>query len=59
MNNLIRDINWIERSNVIDYLSDQSASLTAVPLDSGLEAEVTRIYISESSFVLKVWNRNS
>jgi hypothetical protein len=59
MNNLIRDIKWIERSNVIDYLSDQSASLTAVPLDSGLEAEVTRIYISETSFVLKVWNRNS
>jgi hypothetical protein len=59
MKNMIRDINWIEGSSVIDYLSDHSASLTAIPLDSGLEAEVTRICIFESSFVLKVWNRTS
>jgi aminoglycoside phosphotransferase len=59
MKNLIRDIEWIERSKVIDSLSDLTSSLTVAPLDSGLEAEVTRICKSESSVVLKVWNRTS
>jgi hypothetical protein len=58
MNNL-KDINWIKRSKVIDSLSEYSDSLTVVPLDSGLEAEVTRFCTSESSVVLKVWNRTS
>ncbi|MNJ68564.1 hypothetical protein D3C77_648220 [compost metagenome] len=59
MNNLIGDVNWIERSRIIDALLDHNASLTMIPLESGLEAEVTRINSSESSVVLKVWNRSS
>lgn len=59
MNNLIRDINWIERNQVIDSLSDHNAFLTVVPMDSGLEADVIRIFLSDSSVVLKIWNRVS
>lgn len=59
MGDPIRDINWMVTSKVIDSLVEQSSSLTIIPLDSGLEAEVTKICTAESSFVLKVWNRNS
>lgn len=58
MNNPIRDINWIESSPLLDsLLSDKSLSFE--PLDSGLEAEVAKISNSESSAVLKIWNRTS
>lgn len=58
MNNLIRDVNWIESSPLLNsLLSDKSLLLE--PLDSGLEAEVAKISNSESSAVLKIWNRTS
>ncbi|NOU75392.1 phosphotransferase [Paenibacillus sp. LMG 31458] len=59
MGHPIRDINWIVKSKVIDSLLEQGSSLTFIPLDSGLEAEVTKICTAETSFVLKVWNRDS
>lgn len=58
MNNPIREVNWRDKSKVIDSLSN-SSSLTVVPLDSGLEAEVAKICLDKASFVLKVWNRTS
>lgn len=57
--NPIRDVNWREKSQVVDSLLEYSNSLIVVPLDSGLEAEVTRICFDGTSFVLKVWNRSS
>ncbi|WP_442053231.1 aminoglycoside phosphotransferase family protein [Paenibacillus sp. 2TAB19] len=47
------------KSQVVDSLLDDSSSITFVPLDAGLEAEVTKICSSESNYVLKVWNRSS
>ncbi|WP_337100039.1 aminoglycoside phosphotransferase family protein [Paenibacillus sp. YIM B09110] len=49
----------MEKSEVVDSLLDDSSSITFVPLDAGLEAEVTKICSNESSYVLKVWNRSS
>ncbi|MGG4345130.1 phosphotransferase [Paenibacillus lautus] len=57
--NTISDINWRDKSLVVDSLLEFSNSLTVVPLESGLEAEVTKICFDESSFVLKVWNKSS
>jgi Ser/Thr protein kinase RdoA (MazF antagonist) len=59
MKNRIRDIHWIEKSKLVDSLFDQSATLTVVPMNSGLEAEVEKISIPEFCAVLKVWNRTS
>ncbi|NRF93933.1 aminoglycoside phosphotransferase family protein [Paenibacillus frigoriresistens] len=59
MGHPITDINWMVKSKVIDSLLEQGSSLTIIPLDSGLEAEVTKICTAETSFVLKVWNRDS
>lgn len=57
--NSIREVSWKEKSQVVDSLIEFSDSLTVVPLDSGLEAEVVRIYLDETSFVMKIWNRSS
>jgi aminoglycoside phosphotransferase (APT) family kinase protein len=57
--NPIRDIKWQEKSQIVDSILKYSNSLTVVPLDAGLEAEVTRIDLDETSLVLKVWNRSS
>lgn len=57
--NPLKKISWREKSQVIDSLSQYSDSLAVVPLDSGLEAEVTKVCLHESSFVLKVWNKTS
>lgn len=57
--NSIRDISWAEKDRLVDSLSEYSSSLTVVPLKSGLEAEVAKICLDETSFVLKVWNRSS
>jgi len=57
--NPIRGISWREKSQVVDLLLEYNKSLTIIPLDSGLEAEVVRICLDETSFVLKVWNRSS
>lgn len=59
MDDPIRDINWMVKSKVIDSLLEHNSSLTVIPLDSGFEAEVTKICTAESSFVLKIWNKNS
>ncbi|NOU93272.1 phosphotransferase [Paenibacillus sp. LMG 31456] len=59
MGDPIRDVNWMVKSKEIDSMLEQGSSFTIIPLDSGLEAEVTKICTGESSFVLKVWNRDS
>jgi len=59
MDNLIRDIGWVERNELIDSISANEDLLTIEPLNSGLEAEVYRIQSAGSSFVLKIWNRTS
>ncbi|MEF3301693.1 aminoglycoside phosphotransferase family protein [Paenibacillus sp. GYB003] len=55
----VTEINWREKSEAIDLLLDNSGSVTVVPLDSGLEAEVAKIGLQETSFALKVWNKAS
>jgi Ser/Thr protein kinase RdoA (MazF antagonist) len=57
--NPISEISWREKSVVIDSLLENSHSVTAAPLDSGLEAEVTKICLDGTSYVLKVWSRFS
>jgi hypothetical protein len=59
MNNPIRDVNWRDKSKAVDSLSEYSSSLTIIPLDSGLEAEVARICLDGTSFVIKIWNKAS
>ncbi|MCM3783498.1 aminoglycoside phosphotransferase family protein [Neobacillus mesonae] len=59
MNNPIHEIQWEEKSDVIDALMMQDISLDIAPLVSGLEAEVTKISANGISCVLKVWNRDS
>ncbi|OPA75349.1 aminoglycoside phosphotransferase [Paenibacillus selenitireducens] len=60
MTDPMREINWLAKCDEIDSLIEQgSSSLTYIPLDSGLEAEVTKICTDETSFVLKVWNKTS
>ncbi|XEC92937.1 phosphotransferase family protein [Paenibacillus tarimensis] len=56
--NPIRDVHWREKSHIVDLLSDHN-SLIASPLDSGYEADVTRICLDGNSYVLKVWSRTS
>jgi aminoglycoside phosphotransferase (APT) family kinase protein len=59
MNDPIKSVTWVKKSKELDSLLEHSSLLTIVPLDSGLEAEVIRICMAESSYVLKLWNRNS
>ncbi|MCQ4088451.1 aminoglycoside phosphotransferase family protein [Saccharibacillus sp. JS10] len=59
MSNLIRDIIWMEGNEAIAALSDIKVVLAVESLESGLEAEVHKIKLSDSSFVLKIWNRTS
>ncbi|MDQ0060069.1 aminoglycoside phosphotransferase family protein [Paenibacillus harenae] len=59
MEDLIRNVDWLEKSKAADSLLDNSSSITLMPLDAGLEAEVTKICSGDSSYVLKVWNRSS
>ncbi|SDT24172.1 Phosphotransferase enzyme family protein [Paenibacillaceae bacterium GAS479] len=57
--NSISEIDWKVKSKAVDSLLENRNKLILVPLDSGLEAEVTKVCLEESCFVLKVWNRSS
>ncbi|OXM12984.1 aminoglycoside phosphotransferase family protein [Paenibacillus herberti] len=57
--NSISEIDWKVKSKVVNTLLENRNKLILVPLDSGLEAEVTKVCLEESCFVLKVWNRSS
>lgn len=59
VHNLLRNMNWAEKSEVVDLLIEQHGSLTISPLTAGLEAEVAKISTDDAGFVLKVWNRGS
>ncbi len=59
MRDLLRNIVWIEKNKDFESLLKHYDSLNITPLNSGLEAEVMKICTPESSFVLKVWNRDS
>ncbi|GIP35363.1 aminoglycoside phosphotransferase family protein [Paenibacillus sp. J2TS4] len=59
MSDPLRGVTWAEKSTELDSLLEQNSLLSRVPLESGLEAEVTKICMAESSYVLKVWNRSS
>jgi aminoglycoside phosphotransferase (APT) family kinase protein len=58
MNLNIRNVKWMVGSSDLDSILEND-SVTAVPMDPGLEAEVYRIVGSGSSYVLKVWNGSS
>lgn len=58
----IRKITWIEKDEgIIELLLQESQDnpQQIVSLPSGLEAEVVKITADDSSFVLKVWNKES
>jgi aminoglycoside phosphotransferase len=61
MEQRIRGIQWIEISKTAECLADPTISIRAVPLLSGLEAEVIRLDVTGIGLqaVLKVWNRKS
>lgn len=55
----MREINWVEKSDRMESLLEDEATISVTPLDSGLEAEVMKISSPESDYVLKVWNKES
>ncbi|SFL30934.1 Phosphotransferase enzyme family protein [Paenibacillus sp. 1_12] len=59
MNDLFRNIIWMENSRDFRSLLPQDVPNNMTPMESGLEADVFKISMMESKFVLKVWNRNS
>jgi Ser/Thr protein kinase RdoA (MazF antagonist) len=54
----IRNIDWIEKNEILDHLLSED-NLTTHPMDAGFEAEVMRINSVKGSFVLKVWSKSS
>ncbi|MCM3127534.1 phosphotransferase family protein [Paenibacillus provencensis] len=61
MSNLLFDIRWEEKNDLVDVLCKPSSSPVMTPLEAGLEAEVFQIVPDEEddSLVLKIWNRDS
>ncbi|GGE78643.1 hypothetical protein [Priestia taiwanensis] len=59
MSMLISEIEWIEKSSVVDELRQREEHIIIHPMIQGLEAEVIKMCIEEDSFVLKVWNKHS
>ncbi|RCX23868.1 phosphotransferase family enzyme [Fontibacillus phaseoli] len=59
MLNPITQVYWVERKFDPLLESSDDDSIRISSLDSGLEAEVTRISTDHQSYVLKVWNRDS
>lgn len=59
MGNPIRNIDWIEKNEIMDVLLNQEDTLTIHPMDNGFEAEVMKINSDKESFVLKVWSKSS
>jgi Ser/Thr protein kinase RdoA (MazF antagonist) len=59
LGNPIGVVDWIEKNEIIDGLLAQEDTLTTLPMDHGLEAEVMKISSDEESFVLKVWSKSS
>ncbi|WP_010271860.1 aminoglycoside phosphotransferase family protein [Paenibacillus senegalensis] len=56
--NLLREINWIEKNKIIDNLLGYN-TISSYPLIAGLEAEVAKICLGETCYVLKIWNKKS
>ncbi|TXK83528.1 aminoglycoside phosphotransferase family protein [Paenibacillus sp. N3.4] len=52
-------IAWIDRSESLDDLLHQEASLTLHRIEQGFEAEVVKISSDKDSFVLKTWSKSS
>lgn len=59
MNDRIRNIMWKEISKDAHSLLLQDVPINITPLDSGLEADVFKINAPLTTFVLKVWCRDS
>ncbi|WP_430178249.1 aminoglycoside phosphotransferase family protein [Paenibacillus lautus] len=55
----LREINWLEKNETLESLLKHETSFHAVPLDSGMEAEVMMITTLTADYVLKVWNKDS
>lgn len=55
----ISTVDWVEKNEVVDELLIQENTLTILPMDQGMEAEVMKISSDKESFVLKVWNKSS
>ncbi|MGE7270931.1 hypothetical protein ACQKK5_05680 [Brevibacillus panacihumi] len=59
MGSPIRNVNWVEKNEMMDCLINQEDNITTHPMDQGFEAEVMKISSYKENFVLKVWNKNS
>ncbi len=59
MRNPIGNVEWVEKSEIIEGLLKQEDALTTHSMDQGFEAEVMKICLNKDSFVLKVWSKRS
>jgi Ser/Thr protein kinase RdoA (MazF antagonist) len=59
LENTLSSVEWVEKTEMMDDLLNQVASLTTSSMDQGFEAEVMKISSEIGSFVLKIWNKNS
>jgi len=59
MINPLKSIEWLAANNIIDTLLQQENELTYSTMDQGFEAEVMKVTLDQTSYVLKTWNKDS
>ena len=59
MKNLIANIEWKEKTSVVDHMLEALDNLCLEPLAAGLEAEVYKIRFYPFKAVMKIWNKGS
>lgn len=57
MNNPIDLVTWKVKSKTFDTVFERDGPSSVMPLAGGFEAEVLRIFMNGSGFVLKKWNK--
>lgn len=55
----LKSIDWIAKNDLIDHLLQQEDNLAISTMDQGFEAEVVKVTLEQTSYVLKIWNKDS
>jgi aminoglycoside phosphotransferase (APT) family kinase protein len=55
----IKPIEWMAKNEIIDHLLQQEENLIFSTMEQGFEAEVIKVTLDQTSYVLKTWNKNS
>ncbi|MGO4184300.1 aminoglycoside phosphotransferase family protein [Paenibacillus sp. TAF43_2] len=55
----LKSIDWIAKNDLIDHLLQQEDNLAISTMDQGFEAEVVKVTLEQTSYVLKIWNKES